>query len=1123
MKNWIGFIWVGIWMVCSFPVSGQKCQEMVDMLDSLIKKGEYLQIMPLALQADSICLLEVGNENKLYGHAINGRGAGLLAIGKNSDALPWFRRASEIYKKSTGIDSDEYGGVLNNIAIAQHNLGRFQQALITLDSAINIALNLKDTASYANRLSTKGAILTKLGNLTQALDVIKQSLILTEQLKGKNNFLYLTRLSVLLPVLQQLGLIEETIQSNIEARDIAKALFGENHPNFFFISSSLGAAYTSNDSFKKAEEILEPAVAGLSKFLGEQHPSTNMARNNLGATKLRLGKFDEALAIFETVRFNQKNRPVLDPISYAALLSNMALTHSGKKEYRFAMPLIIESRSIIKDSIGTENQDYIRSNNNLGVCSYYLADVETAKSINEENIHLVAKLDYKFAGKGMLLMNTAQVLHDIGEKQEALEIMRSATDLILKQDGEASYDFGFALKALGNQLFDLNYPEAALDTILLGLSIMKKHVGEVHPEYAEGLLFIANIYSSLDQTQKAQLYYEQALAMTESSVGKMQHLYPKIAINYAFFLERLGDTSRTRQLYREADSLYYQLIDLNFAALGESGVEFFAHSVSKQFDHWKSFGFRHHKSLPEVPGLFYDDELVLKGLLLNSSRSVLDAIKESNDSTLLQDYLKWRNLQQLLAKQYSLPINERHLTPIEINATVLEAASVQARLTKNSETFRSARQPIDWKEVQKALNPGEAAIEFMRFHYSDPTKPINSKSNAQNALSDSIYYCALVLRPEDEQPHLVWLFEEKSLKDQLRAVSCGGEECFDLVYRGNASVGKSAPNYSHLFRLIWQPLDSLLRGDSIIYYAPAGLLHRVAFPAIARSEHEVLLDQYDLHCVGSTREIVFRKPLHGKDVRTAWVFGGIHYETDSLCLAQHKSPAPLPEGYTASIRHASDTLLYLPGTDTEREQVSGTLEQNSVAVHRVKGCEAMEELVKSIGRDTTPPDVFHLPTHGFFCDTVSLKTELGCPAALSGDSPNSLFRSGLVLAGAQQAWTTGKPLSGYEDGILYAYEVASMDLTGMKLVVLSACETGLGDLRGGEGVYGLQRAFKLAGVQHVVMSLWKVPDAATAEFMNTLYGHWMNKMDLRKAFHQTQKDLRQQGFHPYSWAGFVLL
>lgn len=133
-----------------------------------------------------------------------------------------------------------------------------------------------------------------------------------------------------------------------------------------------------------------------------------------------------------------------------------------------------------------------------------------------------------------------------------------------------------------------------------------------------------------------------------------------------------------------------------------------------------------------------------------------------------------------------------------------------------------------------------------------------------------------------------------------------------------------------------------------------------------------------------------------------------------------------------------------------------------------------------------------------------------------------MFRSGLALAGANHAWKGKAAIPGKEDGILTAYEISQMDLSNTDLVVLSACETALGDLQGNEGVIGLQRAFKMAGVKQLILSLWKVPDKETVELMTLFYKNWTRGQPTREALRSAQLEMRKK-YSPYYWAAFVLV
>ena len=173
------------------------------------------------------------------------------------------------------------------------------------------------------------------------------------------------------------------------------------------------------------------------------------------------------------------------------------------------------------------------------------------------------------------------------------------------------------------------------------------------------------------------------------------------------------------------------------------------------------------------------------------------------------------------------------------------------------------------------------------------------------------------------------------------------------------------------------------------------------------------------------------------------------------------------------------------------------------------------------------PEVIHIATHGFFLEDEREVKRTGFMQALSKSNDqvlyNPLLRSGLLMAGANRAWNNEDVIPDIEDGVLTAEEIAHMNLSNTQLVVLSACETGLGEVKNSEGVFGLQRAFKLTGVETLIMSLWKVPDQATSLLMTSFYSNWLNGKTKHQAFRNAQKALRQTYPEPYYWAGFVMM
>ena len=209
----------------------------------------------------------------------------------------------------------------------------------------------------------------------------------------------------------------------------------------------------------------------------------------------------------------------------------------------------------------------------------------------------------------------------------------------------------------------------------------------------------------------------------------------------------------------------------------------------------------------------------------------------------------------------------------------------------------------------------------------------------------------------------------------------------------------------------------------------------------------------------------------------------------------------------------------LPGTAEEVKRISQLFETHKISTISYLQEESSEENLKSL--DGRAPRILHVATHGFFLPELDKKDKDKSTNSYSlADDP--LLRSGLVLAGGNYVWTGRSPLNGIEDGIVTAYEISRLNLSNTDLVVLSACETALGDVKGSEGVFGLQRSFKMASVKNLVVSLWQVPDKETVDLMTVFYTYRMAGKDIAASFYLAQGDMRKK-YPPFYWAAFVLV
>ena len=288
------------------------------------------------------------------------------------------------------------------------------------------------------------------------------------------------------------------------------------------------------------------------------------------------------------------------------------------------------------------------------------------------------------------------------------------------------------------------------------------------------------------------------------------------------------------------------------------------------------------------------------------------------------------------------------------------------------------------------------------------------------------------------------------------------------------------------------------------------------------------MDKYQLQQYTSTRQISFRTEKK-EEVKPGSIalFGDATFTMDSLQLVKQrrsniKAEISSASSYVSKNRGNEDgAWLSLPGTAEEVKKISQLFEENKISTQSFIREAASEENLKALA--DKKPQILHIATHGFFLpESNKKKTVMGSQKNVYSLAEDPLLRSGLVLAGGNYAWSGKTPIDGVEDGIATAYEISQLNLSNTELLVLSACETALGDIKGSEGVFGLQRGFKMAGVKKLIVSLWQVPDKETGELMTTFYTYWMKGRNINESFYLAQSDMRKK-YAAYYWAAFVLV
>jgi CHAT domain-containing protein/Tfp pilus assembly protein PilF len=737
----------------------------------------------------------------------------------------------------------------------------------------------------------------------------------------------------------------------------------------------------------------------------------------------------------------------------------------------------LEIREQIGDKLGVA-----ASRNSIG--SIFMEQGDYIAALNQFELALKLHEEVNFtSGISSALNNLGHIQLHFGNYESALDYFKRS--YAIKDQLEDKQGKGHSLTQMGIISMYLGDYKTAQNYFNESL-LLYQEVGDQRG-IASSYCNTGVLYNMEGKYKKALSYFNQCLSLAQKAGAVNEKKNALEGLFQTYILQENMEAAEKAILEIISSNLHD--VNVNFVILPEQKKELYLNTMSADFMNLYAFANLRKFENPLITEVAYNNTLKLKGLLLKSTTAMREAILTSGDDVLIEKYAQWINLKKEIANQYAIGGETENF---EIRANELEKD-----LIKNSSTFNafSSTNELDWKTIQAKLKPGEAAIEYI--HFNDPIGSFQS----------TIRYAALIITQNCEHPIMTSLCTSKELE-----IILGISQANNLNYIQQVYGTRQNPNHE-IYNLIWKPLEQNLSDVNTVYFSATGLLHKISFAALSTDKNEFLCDQYKLVQLSSTAQLIESEGFSFSANSTASLFGGVKYSTEKTKRV---------------------IWNYLPGSLSEVDSIYSNL-KTQLTVNYFIHEKASEENFKEVVSES---NFIHIATHGFFYpdpDLIQKETykeeskediDFRGGGASYGiwnfvNNKNPLMRSGIALAGSNDMWDRDVFAEG-EDGVLTAQEVTTLNLRNTDLVVLSACETGLGDIRGNEGVYGLQRAFKMAGVRYLIMSLWQVPDEETAEFMILFYTKLLIQKDIRQAFSETQKEMRAK-YDPYFWAAFVLV
>ncbi len=915
-----------------------------------------------------------------------------------------------------------------------------------------------------------------------------------DKLELENDSVYCLLVGFLSKAHYLLGDIKESVSLLDELLPIKKTVYGEESKSYASSLNDLACYICELGDFPEAIRLGTEALNIERKVIGHESLEYSTYLNNLARFNFELGNYEEAIRLGKNALDLRAKLTGQRSLFYARSLSNLASYYSELSNHSVAIRLGMEALEIYRESPDPDYFEYATLINNLGEYFSELGNYDEAIRLCHESLDLQEEsfgTDNPYYA--VSLCNLASYYASLGSYSEAVNLCNDAVDILRNFDTVHPY-YATALSNLANYKSDLGLFKEA---ILIGkeaMEIKKKVYGSEHLDYAVSLSNLASYYSSLGNYQEALRLGLNVLEIQKKVLDTEHPKYSNSLSNLASYYSDLKNYQEAYNLENQSTDITRDYILNSFSELSSNLQESlwndkYVHSFNLFFP---SIVYQH-QTMESISELYDKTALFAKGILLNSSVGMRKLILESGDSELISKYDVLSANKSIYEKQLEKPINERFLNVDSLRALIQQQEMELARDSKAYGDFaRNLR--INWKDVQQKLDKNDIAIEFLDF-------PVLN--------TDSVMYVALTLKKGYDSPHMIPLFEKKQL---------------DAISQRNYYIQTS------LYDMVWKPLTEELKGVRDIYFSPSGSLHRIGIEYVPVSEAENICDQYRLHRLSSTRQLAFNQDeTSGKE---SVLYGGLVYdaqpsETDKLVDNRSFAYMNRADVDSLSLRGSYE---YLPGTKDEADHIASYLKKYGHSYVYHSGAKGTEESFKQL--DGSRPKTLHIATHGFYMTqqdaeinrhTSQIRVKNDGPEYVE-DKP--MTRSGLLLSGCGPALKHEPIPDGVEDGILTAQEISKLDLRGLDLVVLSACQTGLGDIISGEGVFGLQRGFKNAGARTIIMSLWKVSDSATQQLMSSFYSHYLQGKGKEESFRLAQSELRKEvSSNPSKpdWAAFVLL
>ena len=1028
----------------------------------LMKKKDYEQSVVVGQELVELAEVIYGENHPDMMEALQYLGSAYKALGDYTTALPLFERSLQGHQTLYGEKDIKTVNTLEQVADLYFNKGNSTMAL----QLHMRALHIKEETLGVDHIDTAGAL---------------------------NN---------LASLYTYMGDYEAALPKFEKALQIYTAIPGEDHPHTSGIVNNLALLYQSLGDYEHALTMFTRSLQATEKQHGPKHPKTATFLNNQGSLYRDMGDYEMALSLFKRALEIRKELLGENHLDTAGSLNNMGLLYEDMSNYEEALPLYERSLSIKEEKLGENHPNIALSLNNLGALYVNMGKYESALPLFKRSLRIREDaLGEKHPKTVDSLGNLGTLYTSMGKYESALSLYKTSVRIRKETLGENHPNIALSLNNLGTLYINMGKYELALPLFKRSLRIRKEKLGEDHPDTASSLHNLGMLQVQLGNYELALPLYKKSLLILEKKLGE-NHQTTALVLNnlahlYVFMDMPAIALSYYQRLYSSQEYLFQQRLQSSHASERDK-IQFFEHNIGESLYYIISL---HLEALPQdkkASKLALQTLLQRKGRVLDAQSTLLSRIRRHLDPDVHALFTNWqKTINHISRLTLHLPEN---MSSEQYNQQLVrlkeKEEKIERELAKKSRYFQQETQTITIDQVANQLPKKTTLLEFVVYRNRLKMGPLQ--------------YAAVVLFPDGSHQ---WFPLGDAQEIDKKTSSFTQSLSSGRPYKTQAKS---------LYQTLIAPLEAQLHQTKHLLISPDGQLNLIPFEVLLNANGKHLIEKMQISYLSSGRDLLrYSDPTQTKNPSVILAYPNYGQGDDDT---KPSEPIKLQKSETRSQDIYTTQWSELLGTKAEAEGIQPYL--GKTVVLRMEQA-ATEQYLKSL----QGPEILHIATHGFFFSDIGIAGEgktrgiflnktKPTPSSASSSVTDALLRSGIVLAGVHNQ-SSGKG----EDGVVTAKEFAALNLTGTKLVTLSACETGLGAVKNGKGVFGLRRALVLSGAESALMSLWKVDDEGTQYLMTQYYARLKDGEERAGALRDIQLKLikSEKYSHPFYWAAFVLI